>query len=158
MKKNGFTLIELLVAITIVAVMAGLSAIGMQNAFTNARDTRRRSDLKQYQTSLESLASRNNGLYIEQTSIVRASTTLCGNLGLTSCPEDPTYERDTTSGYYYRYISNNGTCSAGGFCAIEYVLWGRLENVSSTTYQIFCSNGKNGTLSTAPSAFTCPLP
>ena len=162
MKKNynlAFTLIELLVVIAIIVTLAALSSFGLRGSFENARNTQRKSDLKQYQTALEIYANKNNGLFPSRTanSGTRASTTICSDLGLPSgdCSEDPAYENDS-SWDFYKYESNGS--GTGGADASDYVLWARLEE-DTTTYHIVCSNGKSGDVTTNPSGNdgNCPL-
>jgi len=137
MGEKGFTLIELLVVISIISILAvmGLSMTG--NVRKQARDTNRKSDLKQYQTSLENFANNNNGLYPARTGAVNASTTLCNDLSLTNCPQDP---KGNQFGFGYYYRSDGSTW----FTATKYVLWGKLENIDRNW--VVCSNGKSGTL------------
>jgi prepilin-type N-terminal cleavage/methylation domain-containing protein len=151
--KLGFTLIELLVVISIIGILAALSLASFSTAQKEAKDTERKSDLSQYQNSLEMFANKNGGLYYSLTASSRASATLCTGLLITGCPEDPKYSSDNT--VYYKYESDgiNGTTSA-----TKYVLWAKLEN--SSNYWIVCSNGKSGTQTNAPNpaAGVCPLP
>ena len=99
-KLSGFTLIELLIVISIIAILASLAIFGIGNVFQKARDTQRKSDLKQYQDSLEVFANSNDGLYPSRTATQFAATTLCGDLGLTGCPDDPVETQN------YRYNSD----------------------------------------------------
>jgi prepilin-type N-terminal cleavage/methylation domain-containing protein len=171
---EGFTLIELLVVIAIIAIISALSGVGIQNAFEGARDAQRRSDLKQYQTSLERVANAKNGFYpvrkissystgYPASDLNFESGSLCLDLGLdlsnsiTDCPPDPRYKKDATNWLYYRYISDDGNDTNGSFTAISYILWARLENVSTTTYWEVCSNGRSGTVTTLPVDSTCDL-
>lgn len=156
--KSGFTLIEMLVVISLIGILAALALVSFGGAQKQARDTTRKSDLKQYQTSLEVYGNLANGLYPAVTgSAVDASTVLCGYLNSKlepdiSCSEDPKNTSDAT--FVYRYISTAGT--AGSATATNYVLWAKLEGKSVTTYLVACSNGKIGTTTTAPSSSTCP--
>lgn len=158
MIKKGFTLIELLVVISIIGVLATLVLVSFSPAQKQARDTQRKSDIKQYQNSLEMYASKGNGLFPGENSTVSADSTsggLCGDLGLTSCSSDPKESTDAT--YDYKYQSD-GSVSTGAAVATKYVLWAKLEN--STNYWVNCSNGKVG--AKAQSGFsvsggTCPL-
>lgn len=148
----GFTLIELLVVISVIGVLATLVLVSFGPAQKQARDTQRKSDLKQYQTSLEMFANKNNGLYPSYTTTVEASTTLCSILELTNCPEDPKNTSDATFVYEYQ---SNGTV-AGSSTATQYVIWGKLENI--TGYWIYCSDGQTGTRTTVnPVDGACPV-
>lgn len=156
--RSGFTLIELLVVISIIGILAALSLASFTTAQKQARDTERKSDLVQYQNSLEGYANKNNSLYPARPDAAGASSaTLCTDLGLTGCSEDPKNESDAT--YSYKYQSN-GTVSNGSATATKYVLWAKLE--SATSYRVVCSDGKNGNITQStwvnPSAGVCPLP
>ena len=158
--KKGFTLIELLVVIAIIAILVGVAAFGSQGAFENSRDAQRRSDIKQYQTALGNFAAGNEGYFPSHTDIVDTETsgTLCTNLGLTNCSEDPRHVQDSTYDPYY-YQSNGTNSGISPASAKRYVLWAKLENVSSTTYWVVCSNGKSGEVTSGipPSTGTCPF-
>ncbi|MEJ2347572.1 MAG: type II secretion system protein [Patescibacteria group bacterium] len=156
MRNKGFTLIELLVVISLIGILASLALVSYTGTQKQARDSERKSDLRQYQNAVELFANKNNGIYVSRTSSggVVASTTLCTDLSLTSCPEDPRFDQDNT--FVYRYQSN-GT-DGGNVDATQYVLWGKLEN--TTDYWVVCSDGKVG--AKAQSGFSvsggsCPL-
>ena len=153
--NKGFTLIELLVVIAIIGILAGISFFGIQGVFENSRDPQRKSDLKQYQTALESYANKNNGFYKGRPNTERASSILCGDLGLSNCPEDPNYDPITGTPTYN--FQTDGT--AGVNNATKYVIWAILEDpVSPTTFSVVCSNGAVGTISSRTiSGGVCPL-
>lgn len=148
--NKGFTLIELLVVISIIGVLAALSLISFTGSQKQARDTQRKSDLKQYQTALEGYANKSNGFYPSRSNLTisSTSTTLCTDMGLTGCPVDP---KDPTLTYKY-WSDGGGTGSATGTL---YVLWGTLEN--TTGYWVVCSSGKVGLSASAPSSSACPI-
>lgn len=154
---KGFTLIEMLVVISLIGILAALALVSFGASQKQARDTARKSDLKQYQTALEMYGNLTNGLFPSRTAAATASTTLCSDLNIRlepdiTCSEDSKYTSDNT--YIYRYISDgsNGTASA-----TKYVLWAKLENNATTTYWVVCSNGKVGQSTSAPSSSTCPI-
>jgi prepilin-type N-terminal cleavage/methylation domain-containing protein len=60
---KGFTLIELLVVVAIIAILAAMILVNVNEARKKARDARRFSDLKNVQTALELYAAANNGKY-----------------------------------------------------------------------------------------------
>ncbi len=154
-KEFAFTLIELLVVISIIGILAAISLISFTASQRQARDVQRKSDLKQFTTSLESFANINNGLYPSRTTSARASTTLCTDLGISGCPVDPKYSSDAS--YDYKYNSD-GTGS-GSKTGSKYVLWVKLENVNS--FWVVCSSGKSGTSPvsgwTDPAGGNCPI-
>jgi len=156
-KLKGFTLIELLVVISLIGILAALALVSYTGTQKQARDTRRKSDLKQYQNALEIFANKNNGLYSSRTasSGVVASTTLCSDLVISTCPEDPRNAEDPT--FIYKYQSD-GSGSAT-IDATKYVLWGKLENTAD--YWIICSDGRVGAKAQSgwsnPSSGSCPL-
>lgn len=154
--KKGFTLIELLVVISIIGLLAGLVTVSFTTAQKQTRDAVRKSDIKQYSTSLETYANSHNGFYPMRNATVPASTTLCADLSMTNCPVDPKYAQDNS--YIYNYQSD-GTASNGTAAALQYVLWAKLENVSTATYWVACSNGKLGTATSGipPTGGTCPI-
>jgi len=151
--KSGFTLIELLVVISIIGILAAVSLISFATAQRQARDSQRKSDLKQYSTALESFANATGGLYPSRSvPTTISSSNLCTDLAFSSCPLDP---KDPTN--VYRYVSD-GTGS-GNKNATKYVLWAKLE--SATNYWVICSSGKTGPSPingwTDPSSGTCPI-
>lgn len=153
--KKGFTLIEVLVVISLIGIFAALSLVSFTSAQKQARDTVRKSDLKQYQNALESYANLKTGLFPSRTAVngVGLSTVLCPDLNLVlepdiPCPEDP-------KAIPYKYTSDG---SGGGTVdATKYTLWATLENKSTTTYWVVCSTGKNGESTVAPSSGSCPI-
>ena len=149
-KLKGFTLIELLVVISLIGILAALALVSYTGTQKQARNAQRKSDLKQYQNSLELFANKNNGLY---PSYDTNPTSLCSVLGLGSnCPDDP---RASEPGQFYRYQSDGS--GTGNPEATEYVLWAELENTDE--YWVLCSNGRVGatTEGIPPSiSGTCP--
>lgn len=136
---SGFTLVELLIVMTVLGVLAGIVLVNYPANQRRARDTRRRSDLKQYQTALELYYNRGNTYPNASGNLVSQ----CGTLGLTGCPNDP----QGTNPYQ---ISSSLT---------QYTVWARLELPQSpVTYFIACSNGKSGNGTSVAGVPTCPLP
>lgn len=155
--NQGFTLIEMLVVISLIGILAALALVSFGASQKQARDTTRKSDLKQYQTALEMYGNATNGLFPSRTTSVVASSTLCSDLNVRlepdiTCSEDPKYTSDNT--FVYRYISNG---TSGTASATNYVVWSKIENTSATEYWIVCSNGRTGVSTTQPSSGTCPI-
>lgn len=131
--KRGFTLVELLI---VIAVIAGLSTMFISSypaSQKRARDAIRRSDIKQYQTSMEVYANKNGNYAV--TAKVDISGTYCSTtLGLSVCPDDP------KSAQNYYILATAST----------YRIWATLEQPSTSTYVYVCSNGKSGETTTDP--------
>lgn len=51
--RKGFTLIELLVVITIIGILVGLSAFGLQGSRESSRDAKRKADLELIRSGIE---------------------------------------------------------------------------------------------------------
>lgn len=151
-------MIELLVVIAIIGILASLALVSFSRSQKQARDTNRRSDVKQYQNSLEQFANQNNGLYPSRTdaSGANASGSLCSSdLGLSTCPEDPRNADDAT--FVYKYQSDGS--GSGTVDATQYVLWTKLESPSTTTYFVTCSTGAVGEVTSGipTTGGACPL-
>lgn len=145
--KKGFSLVELLVVISVIGILASLVLVAFGPAQKQAKDTQRKSDLKQYQTALEVFANSHDGLYPSRTTAVNPSA-LCLTLGITGeCPDDP---KPTV--YSYSYLSNG---TVGLSDASDFILWSILEK--SESYWVVCSSGKSGTFDEVPSTAICPI-
>ena len=144
--RSGFTLIELLIVIAIIGSLAAMIVINFASQANKARDAERKSDLRQYQTALESYANRSGGLYPVAASPVAVSS-LCTTLNLSVCPQNV-----GTPDYQYR-SDNSGT---------KFVLWVTLETKPSDDVYIVCSNGKVGevpgsSFTGVPAGASCPI-
>lgn len=153
--KKGFTLVEMLVVISVIGILASLALTSYNVSQRQARDTQRKSDLKQYQTALENFANNNNSFYLSRTSVQRLSdkSILCTPLGITGeCPIDPKYDSANEDVHDYYYVSN-GTGIIDD--ATEYLMFTVLEG--SGNYWIVCSNGKSGNSEIRPTDYNCSL-
>lgn len=128
MKKNktGFTLIELLVAMTIMAVLMGISLVSYQGSKKSARDGKRRADLEQIRSALEIYRSDcktypATGLVVSGAALVGAGS-CAGNTYMEKVPTDP-----GSCSYYYRNTGSN-----------SYVLCTSLET-GGTTLDSHCA-------------------
>jgi prepilin-type N-terminal cleavage/methylation domain-containing protein len=137
--QKGFTLIELLVVISIIGLIATLSAVAFKNARIKARDARRLADMKQLHTAMELCLNANGGSY---------TTPACCTLGannrafqcsgglLTSMPgigqlKDPSMVAVTTD------------CAGNNTTPCEYTF---LSPIATTAYTVrFFLEGPGGT-------------
>jgi prepilin-type N-terminal cleavage/methylation domain-containing protein len=171
-RQAGFTMVELIMVMVILGTLVTIVVAKYPASLDRSRDTQRKSDFKQYQTALESYASRNNGVYPLRDTAggIRASDnagnpSLCNDLGLnaganTDCPADTKDNQSVCSTSLCRYFyRSNGGASTGAAGATVYVLWGALQRPLSPTsnrYFIVCSNGKSGE-GPVPSTSACPI-
>ncbi len=145
---RGFTLIELLIVIAVIGALSSIVIITFPAAQKRARDSQRKSDIKQYQTSLESYANKNDGSYFD-TSGSQDITDYCLatylDLSGAACVDDP-------QGANLYQINSVNT---------EYTIWNRLEMPNSsgqTLYFAACSTGVSGERTSVPGSSTCPDP
>lgn len=112
--SEGFTLIELLTVIAIIAVLTAFLTLSYVAVRQRARDTQRKSDLKQIQSALE-LYRADNDIYPPSASSPFAS---CGNpfIGgsgnvqyMAKIPCDPQNPSSPTPYYYYQPASSTTT-------------------------------------------------
>ena len=169
-KTKGFTLLELIVVMAIISLMAGFGVSQFPGVQKSSRDTQRKSDLKQYQSALESYANRKGGFYPSRTTTWMFASdgngvtpNLCADLAMNQCPADSKIGQAACGGtgtcnyYYISNGSNNGLANATIF-----VLYSRLEKQvnGNDVFFIVCSGGKTGTVNVSswgtPSS-TCPL-
>lgn len=149
MKKTaGFTLVELLIVVAILGALAGMVLIRFTGGQQAARDSRRQSDIRQYQNAIEIYANANNGVYPTLPANPGNAISLCGSGPLGSsirCSDDPT---TATSGQHYQYSATT----------TRYVLWARLEKTPNVFY--VCSSGVVSTRAvtswTNPTNGVCP--
>ena len=160
-RQGGFTLVELIMVMGILAVLAGFFITSYPASQRRARDVQRKSDLKQYQTALESFANKNDGLYPSTLNNPWTLNTLCTALGLTNCPLDPKDNQNICQGntqcrYYYRSDGSGGPTPD----ATRYVLYGALEKPKTPgaveVNFVVCSSGRTQENTTEPTSSSCP--
>lgn len=153
MRNNrGFTLVELIVVMAVIGALGSMVIIRLVGSEAAARDTKRKSDMRQYQNALEVYANDNGGLYPLRAAAVVASS-LCGSgrpLGSIACGTDP-----HVSGSWQDYMYQ--TDNPGGSLSLGYVLWAKLEK--SNEYFVACSDGQVGNVPVTgfSGSGSCPL-
>lgn len=169
-RENGFTLLELIIVMAIISLLAGFGVSQFPGLQKSSRDTQRKSDLKQYQTALESYANRKGGFYPSRTAawtfasdINGVNPNLCTDISMSQCPADPKIGQSAcgSSGTCNYYYVGNGT-NNGLANATRFVLYSRLERQvnGNDVFFVVCSGGKTGTVnvsSWATPSSTCPL-
>ena len=156
-RVSGFTLIELIIVMAVIGGMGTIFLTTFPASQQRARDTNRKSDLKQFQVALEIFANKNTGNYPIVGAITRPML-LCGAGNPLSsadrCPDDPRYGTNNcnSGACLYNYESN-----ASG--ATQYALWARLERPQDSTKEFFviCSNGQSGEGTVPTAGGDCPL-
>lgn len=132
-KQNGFSLIEILVVIGIIGILSSLLIPNLIGVRQRARDSQRKSDIRQMQSALE-LYRADNAAYpsvidtpyrLNSTACTASNIFTSPNLLVTymqKIPCDPTGTGVYNGGNYY-YYSNQKT----------YTLAGCLENTADST-------------------------
>lgn len=118
--RQGFTLLELLVTISIIGILIGVGSVSFSTAQKRGRDSRRQSDMKAMQTSLEQCYALDTQY---PASAVKSTPLTCFGAAVTMnlVPSDP---KDTGS-YVYTYTVNAGTIKT------SYCLCAKLENLGT---------------------------
>lgn len=118
--KSGFTLIELLIVIAIIGVLMGLIAANLVGIRQRARDSQRKSDLRQIQSALEVYRS-DQGAYPITALFPACGSAFTGGSAtyMQKVPCDPL----NTGRNVYTYVSFDGS---------TYFLIACLENVNDS--------------------------
>lgn len=131
--KKAFTLIELLIVIAIIGMLSALLLPNFMGARERARDSQRKSDLKQIQKALE-MYKQDQSLPTYPTSIPTTNTCWtsggvgdpcpAGNIYMNRFPTDPSPGKQ----YYYSVDNNN----------LNYTLCACLENKADSDGSTNC--------------------
>lgn len=107
--KNGFTLIELIVVVGIISILSTLGLSTYNNVQVDARNARRKADLRELKTALETYKFRNNNRYPSTiaTTCPGATATNMGWCGAcTTWNGGGTYTNNYIPGLAPTYVSN----------------------------------------------------
>lgn len=130
--KGGFTLMELLVVISIIAILISIGLTSFSTVQKKARDSKRKSDIKEVQNSLEQYYSVCGSQYPVPTDFY-AQGIVCSLPSLAIMPTVPTDPRGTTP-YFCGPTPAAGNCTSTG-----YNICTMLEGESPN---IFCVNNQ----------------
>jgi general secretion pathway protein G len=140
--KAGFTLVELLLVIAIIGILASVISVNFVGIRQRARDSQRKSDIRQIQSAVE-LYRVDNGSYPVRTSTYRINSgSTCpaveafidsGTTYMSKVPCDPSGSSGYNAGNYYYSSDASGT---------TYLMSSCLENAN---------DGDSYTTATAPS-------
>jgi prepilin-type N-terminal cleavage/methylation domain-containing protein len=119
LKSKGFTLIELLVVVAIIGILATVVLSSLGSARTRARDARRLSEMKSFQTALEAYYLDYNQYPPIKASTFNGNTSSTADLETAMAP----YISIDLEGKYYR--------DASGLNAVEF----RYKSPSDQNYQ-----------------------
>ena len=147
MFKKSFTLIEMLVVVSIIAILATIVIVAVQRSSLNARDGRRKADIKTLKNAIEQYANNNRGLY-PTTAPTEGSAQLLSTLlspYLNPIPNDPAPQSTSYTNYWYYSPTTN-----------SYGLRVQFEELTFGTVK-YCKTGVNMVATWWSSAPTCDL-
>jgi general secretion pathway protein G len=121
--RNGFTLIELLVTVSIIAILMGLTILGLLGARQSSRNVKRKNDLEGIRAALELYKS---DCKKYPTADIFAGSSLKGDGSLTTCPTTNAYlsaipKDPNDPEYSYKFVSDG----------ITYKICSQLEGLTS---------------------------
>jgi prepilin-type N-terminal cleavage/methylation domain-containing protein len=132
--KKGFTLIELLVVIAIIGLLSTLSILALNQARARARDAKRISDVRQFQTAVELYYNDLNSYPLDASATAGLPITANGNTYLAAVPTPPQPVDGTCQAatqYTYTASGLGGTATY----VIRYCLGATINNITGSIVQ-----------------------
>ena len=151
-KEKGFTLIELLVVVAIIGTLSGLVLVAMGGARKKARDSVRKSDMRQV-LSAQAMYYGDNESYLTNAEKLIGTVEIPSYLRILHDPLCP--DGSCSSGWSakdYTWEANTGTldCSDNDYDAIAgqwFCVWSELEvNDSQCATSTYMASSHKGTL------------
>jgi|GEM_PF-1649850 len=109
-EKKGFTLIEILAVVTVIGLLASLSFVALNNVRERSNNSKRVSDIRQIQTTLESYFNADNK---HKTTEVDFMNPIPKNLNLVNCsnlnPNHNIYNSTNGNTYTLKYCLKDST-------------------------------------------------
>ncbi len=115
--KRGFTLVELMIVITVIAILATIAVVSFTRVQKQARDTKRKAEVKSLETALQAYYTEKNTYPVQAVSadIATALATPLTSTYINAMPISPNGVPATNANSAYHYVSVDG--SKYGLCA-----------------------------------------
>lgn len=146
--RKAFTLVELMVVITVIAILMTIAIVSFTRIQKQARDTKRKADVRTLQTALQAYFTEFQAYPIMTTPTI--ATTALTSLAPTYIPSIPTAPLGSTgTNVNYMYVS-----SATGF---TYALCTNLETATTSGAMWVASTSNAGGYGTVDGTCVAPL-
>jgi prepilin-type N-terminal cleavage/methylation domain-containing protein len=148
--KKGFTLVELMVVITVIAILMTIAIVSFTRIQKQARDTKRKADIRTLQTALQAYFTEFQAYPIVAATAQPAGDVLTGVLDPTYIPSIPIAPKGAagTYGGIYSYVN-----STNGF---TYAICSNLETATDSGAMWVVSTSNAGGYGTVDGECTAP--